>query len=74
MGGEHQVKVARIGKVLSAAFGALDFMLCDEIGHLLESEPIGFFIQRGLDEMVAAEARFTSFAIDQGVVKSFEVA
>ncbi len=74
MGREHQVEVARFGKVVSAALGAFDFMGADEIGHLGDAHPIGALLQGLFDQVVAAESAFASFAVDESVVKPLEMA
>lgn len=72
--GEHEVEVAGLGKVLRAALGAFDFMLMDQLVHLGDRKAICILVERLFDEVIAAEAPFAGFAIDQGIVEALEVA
>lgn len=74
VGLKHEVEVARLGKIGGATFGAFDFVFMDQIGHLREVQVVRILMQGLFDEVVAAEAAFTGFAVDEGVAKSIDVA
>ena len=49
MRAEHEVEVSSFCEVMGAAFGAFDFVVTDEGGHLIEWHPIGVLMKGFLD-------------------------
>ena len=74
VGLEHHIELTDWGKIGLSANWALDFVLLDELIHLLEGHIVDIGIwELGFDELIGAVTGFASLAVDHWVIEGGNV-